>query len=1746
MLLALFSFMGVGAWAEQVTDVLNQNVTGVTGTSYATFSDKQVNSDAVYAGQCAGDKSSIQLRSKNSNCGVITTTSGGTVKKIVVEWNSATNAARELNIYGSNTAYSNATDLYAEATQGTLIGTLKISEATDGVSTLEVEDSYAYIAFRSKSDALYLTSVSITWETNAVLPVVEKPVITPATGTYFSEQTVTITAEEGAEIYYTLNGGGETKYEAPFVVDETTTIVAYAKKGEDESSQAKATLTFGPVYDNLAAANAAATNDRVVSRVNFTEALVTFVSGQNAYIQDVTGAMLIYGNTELKVGDKMTGFVQGQLYAYNGLPEVANPTVQAEVLSSGNIVIPSIVEAAELVANPLKYVSQYVGLTSAVFAEAVQSSEKVNYTFQSKGTELILRNNFQIPLDIKADTEYAIAGLVTIFKDAVQIYPTDEKNIVETSTVPTTTNLDFETMEPIADGICTYARDMNANGTVHFGAQPLDGWDVLNITDNVYEGADRGVLDQKAAGVFAYGSEAWLGGKDFKVPAAGPEESTGTKCLGLVSVWGGENAVIQYTQDIVLQPGNYEIQVPVMNVAGTNALTKNLIGFIAENGTEYLAKTTQYPVGEWKTENITFKLTEVTSGKLSIGIQNGSGSAAAPHLFIDQFIIGKIDPADAARMELNDDIYEASNLLLQAPIGESLMQIPNAAAQKLQNAITAQQSVLGDENATAEQLETAIETLKEAVEAFEAARILPNEQAEYVFQLKEGGMYLTLNEGTKLAEEPAALKFVTVEGGYAITNGTEYVACTGTGTNTWSMAVATEPYAWNITMQEGYYTLAKSDNPNHHIGVDYVTAGSACYANKGVSDKSLWSITLFETPVEPEDVTSLIKNPAYLENGYDGWTYSENGFKVRNYEVPMNLVTYSGNADFELSQTIENVPAGLYRLTVNAFYRAGSLDNEKALIEAGTELPKNIKLYANNETEGNIYSAKVMNLSEGATDIAYGEGTTQLANGKFVPNSAAESRAWYIAGEYTNEVLFNVFEDGATLTIGLSKAPSLESDYAPIGAWKLYRLGMADANKAQPETPDVNPEKEAYERALAALEDGKNYSIATDVDGEHYFLTASGTLTKEKTEAGAFTFKKVEGKEWSYGFQLMEPCFTNPDLVNNEAVLNSGRIRNNEQSIPRTDWEAQVFFLNEEGKYAVRATNAAGGDSGWNLVAKAFWTVNAGEQGPIAEYSFDKNYVWQIEENTLVNVTMNLVINGEVAATETQEMAVGFEPEAPAAFKEQLHGVYKLASDVEVITAETTTINFSPVWNGIFDFSEGFENAKWYNMTIRTKYYVAMDETEPYYPNENKDLELEASQWAFVPVEGEPYQIVIYNRAAGSGKTLANDNGNVVMRADIFKWEIFGNNDGFVLRPAEGENRDNMWVNQNGGASGPLQFWNNTNGRTDNGSTFRVSEAPAPKTELELALNVDRYVGMGYGVTETEVDFAKAKFFLGVEELTEEMLTIINPDGNEVAATSTDGWFNAEGVATGWAPEGDSKINVKFFEAIPDGKFSICDMNGADVEGQSYEVKWALSANGKKVIYTIKVSFVPAPVKFLADYTQKGETIDVALYPAAEGQAYEAVESETFEESVVSELIGEEWEDIYGVGAKVDDKATLTNVYSCDPAPGFWCLTDGTADIWSNSTFGVSLVFSEDYSTFTFLAWSKSALTEPLKTIFYLVNEQTKEYVAYEITLNTVPTGINNFSNELENAIIFDLSGRKLYKVQKGVNIINSRKVVVK
>ena len=143
----------------EITDVLNRETTGVTGTSYTTWTEKTASSSAIYAGQSAGGNSSIQLRSEKSNSGIVTTASGGKATKISVVWNSNTTSGRTIDIYGKNSAYTVATDLYDTSKQGTKLGNIKYETSTE----LAISGDYEYIGIRSNSGALYLTSVSITW-----------------------------------------------------------------------------------------------------------------------------------------------------------------------------------------------------------------------------------------------------------------------------------------------------------------------------------------------------------------------------------------------------------------------------------------------------------------------------------------------------------------------------------------------------------------------------------------------------------------------------------------------------------------------------------------------------------------------------------------------------------------------------------------------------------------------------------------------------------------------------------------------------------------------------------------------------------------------------------------------------------------------------------------------------------------------------------------------------------------------------------------------------------------------------------------------------------------------------------------------------------------------------------------------------------------------------------------------------------------------------------------------------------------------------------------------------------------------------------------------------------------------------------------------------------------------------------------------------------------------------------------------
>ena len=145
-----------------ITDTITAALLAATHPTYTDFSNVAATSSARYAGNSAKSASGgIQLRSKNSNSGIVSTVSGGRVKSVTITVESGSNP---IDVYGNNTAYTGAADLYATgegANQGTKIGTLT---ATGTIDFTAAADQYAYVGIRSNDGAIYVTSVEIVWE----------------------------------------------------------------------------------------------------------------------------------------------------------------------------------------------------------------------------------------------------------------------------------------------------------------------------------------------------------------------------------------------------------------------------------------------------------------------------------------------------------------------------------------------------------------------------------------------------------------------------------------------------------------------------------------------------------------------------------------------------------------------------------------------------------------------------------------------------------------------------------------------------------------------------------------------------------------------------------------------------------------------------------------------------------------------------------------------------------------------------------------------------------------------------------------------------------------------------------------------------------------------------------------------------------------------------------------------------------------------------------------------------------------------------------------------------------------------------------------------------------------------------------------------------------------------------------------------------------------------------------------------
>lgn len=207
---------------------------------------------------------------------------------------------------------------------------------------------------------------------------VSAPKFSEASTTFTDPFQVTLTAEEGADIYYTTNGDdpttSSTKYTAPIDITTTTTLKAIAVKDGKTSSVATATYTLDTPLASFEEIKANGQSGEKY-RLTFNDAVVTYVNGRYVYTEDATGGLLLYLNSGhgLETGQKLHGTCEVTYTVYNGIAELTAIDKSALTITSDAVIPTTTVTIADLLDNMQKYQSMHVKVVNAKVTSAFSS-----------------------------------------------------------------------------------------------------------------------------------------------------------------------------------------------------------------------------------------------------------------------------------------------------------------------------------------------------------------------------------------------------------------------------------------------------------------------------------------------------------------------------------------------------------------------------------------------------------------------------------------------------------------------------------------------------------------------------------------------------------------------------------------------------------------------------------------------------------------------------------------------------------------------------------------------------------------------------------------------------------------------------------------------------------------------------------------------------------------------------------------------------------------------------------------------------------------------------------------------------------------------------------------------------------------------------------------------------------------------------------------------------------------------------
>ena len=213
----------------------------------------------------------------------------------------------------------------------TVTGSILTSDAVFGESQvgdeIEVTGFFVYQSGSGKYGNILATLVT----SNPTI--VAKPSITPATGTYYSAQKVTIVAGKDATVYYTTDGSEPTAfsnaYTAPFTVSETTTVKAIAMKGENKSEVVESVIT---IENQIQSENVCGDN----LRWTYNSGILTIMGNGDMYEYDDKKKCAPWCQLDLQTVIISEGVTSIGSYAFYGCSGLTDITIPSSMLKIGN------------------------------------------------------------------------------------------------------------------------------------------------------------------------------------------------------------------------------------------------------------------------------------------------------------------------------------------------------------------------------------------------------------------------------------------------------------------------------------------------------------------------------------------------------------------------------------------------------------------------------------------------------------------------------------------------------------------------------------------------------------------------------------------------------------------------------------------------------------------------------------------------------------------------------------------------------------------------------------------------------------------------------------------------------------------------------------------------------------------------------------------------------------------------------------------------------------------------------------------------------------------------------------------------------------------------------------------------------------------------------------------------------------------------------------------------------------------